>query len=75
MKNLNVYKTINSIPENANIISSRWIFKYKKNAQGQITKRKSRLVAKGFTQQFGIDYKDTYILTHSQTRFNQYSLI
>jgi len=44
MKNLNVYKTINSIPENANIISSRWIFKYKKNAQGQITKRKSRLV-------------------------------
>ena len=70
-----MYKTINSIPENANLISSRWIFKYKKNTQGQITKRKSRLVAKRFTQQFGIDYKDTFSPTLKQDSIRIFTAI
>ena len=39
------------IPEDANIITSRWEFKYKKNSKGEITKRKSRLVARSYMQQ------------------------
>ena len=60
MKNLNVFNTIKYIPKNANVISSLWIFKYKRNANGEITKRKARLVARGFTQEFGIDFHDTF---------------
>jgi len=44
MKNLNVFNTIKYILKNANVISSRWIFKYKRNANGEIAKRKARLV-------------------------------
>ena len=43
MKNLNVFNTIKYITKNANAISSRWIFKYKRNANGWITKRKARI--------------------------------
>ena len=57
MRNLRVYETIDKIPNNANLISSRWIFKFKRNSQGEIIKRKSRLVAKGFTQEYVRDYK------------------
>ena len=66
MKKLNVYNSIDNIPPGANLISSRWIFTYKQNDKGEIIKRKSRLVAKGYTQQFGIDYKEIFSPTLKQ---------
>ena len=63
MKNLEVFKTVKNISEGANLISCRWIFKYKKNAEGKIVKRKARLVAKEYTQKQGIDYHDTFAPT------------
>ena len=32
MKNLNVYKIVRTVPSGSNIISSRWVFKYKRDA-------------------------------------------
>jgi len=60
MKKLNVYKTVKELPYKTNIISSKWIFKYKKDSEGRITKRKARLVARGFSQKYGIDFKETF---------------
>jgi len=66
MKELNVYTNIKSIPEGKNVITPKWVFKYKYNLNGNIIKRKARLVARGFTQKEGIDFKETYSPTLKQ---------
>ncbi|CAM8910542.1 unnamed protein product [Rhodiola kirilowii] len=47
-------------PTEANVVGCKWIFKTKHKSDGSIDKHKARLVARGFTQQFGIDYLDTF---------------
>src|SRR5258708_21227067 len=47
-------------PPEANIIGSKWVFKAKKDAAGNIAWYKARLVAQGFSQIDGVDYDDTY---------------
>jgi hypothetical protein len=43
-----------------NIIDSKWVFKLKQNPDGSVARHKARVVAKGFKQQFGIDYDDMF---------------
>lgn len=69
LNKMNVYKQINKIPINANLISCRWVFTYKRDLNGNIIKRKARLVVRGFTQQIGIDFKETFSPTLKQDSF------
>lgn len=48
------------LPLNRNPIKVKWIFKLKKDSEGNIVRHKARLVAKGCSQRFGIDYQETY---------------
>ncbi|KAL0745858.1 hypothetical protein Bca101_101627 [Brassica carinata] len=48
------------LPKGKKAVSSRWIFTIKYLANGQIDRKKTRLVARGFTQTYGEDYIDTF---------------
>ena len=50
-------------PEDANIVGSCLILRYKHDANGTIASRKTRFVAQGFLQAMGIDYNKTFVPT------------
>jgi len=66
MKNLKVYEFTKTVPKGDNIVTPKWVFRYKYNSDNTINKRKARLVVKGFTQKEGINYNKTYSPTLKQ---------
>ena len=50
-------------PAGANIITSRWVLAAKHNLDGSLQKLKARLVARGFTQKYGVDFDYTFAPT------------
>ena len=43
-----------------NVVGCKWIFRIKKNKDGNIIQYKARYVARGFNQRAGIDYGETF---------------
>lgn len=43
-------------PKGANLVTSKWVFDVKRMISGAIEKFKARLVARGFSQKFGVDF-------------------
>lgn len=49
---------LTELPKDAKEIEVKWIFKTKHDEKGNVSKYKARLVVQGYTQQYGIDYKE-----------------
>ena len=43
-------------------IGLKWIFKLKRNSDGEVVRYKARLVVKGYSQKHGIDYDEVFAL-------------
>ncbi|OMO75792.1 Reverse transcriptase, RNA-dependent DNA polymerase [Corchorus capsularis] len=51
-----------SLPPGKNVINCKWVFRLKRKSDGSIERHKVRLVAKGFNQEEGVDYTETFSL-------------
>ncbi|XP_019224372.1 PREDICTED: uncharacterized protein LOC109206058 [Nicotiana attenuata] len=51
---------IMDLPAGKQAIGSKWVYKIKYKANGEIERYKARLVAKGYNQKEGMDYHDTF---------------
>ena len=45
---------------NHTALSGKWVYKLKRDVNGNITRYKSRWVVKGYLQQYGVDFEQTY---------------
>ena len=59
LKDNHVWELVD-LPPDSKTIGSKWIFKKKTDMDGNVHTYKARLVPKGYTQTYGIDYEETF---------------
>ena len=49
-----------TLPPGKSVVGCKWIYKIKTRSDGFIERYKARLVVKGFTHEYRIDYEETF---------------
>jgi hypothetical protein len=52
--------TLVPLPLGRKLVSCKWVFKIKQGVNGEVERYKARLVVRGFTQTYGVDYNETF---------------
>jgi hypothetical protein len=62
LQDLDVYTTVplSSVPKGTSLLKSMYIHKLKTKSDGTVDKYKARLVVKGYSQQYGVNYTDSF---------------
>lgn len=60
--------TLTNLPPGQKAIGLKWVYKLKRDPEGNIVKYKARLVAKGYVQKKGVDYEEVFApVAHLET--------
>ncbi|CAN0430385.1 unnamed protein product [Discosporangium mesarthrocarpum] len=51
------------LPPGRKAVGAKWVFKWKTDEMGIVTRAKARLVEKGYNQKLGVDYFETFVPT------------
>ena len=51
-----------NIRKGIKLVRCRWVFNVKYNSDDKIERFKTRLVAEGYTQMYGVDYREIFAL-------------
>ena len=59
------------LPGGKKPVNSKWVFMNKTDARGNVSRKRGRLVEKGFTQRYGIDFEEVFspVAKYSTVRF------
>jgi hypothetical protein len=55
---------LSKVPPGRNVLPVRWVFRIKRDTNGQVERYKARLVAKGFSQRPGLHFDELYAPMH-----------
>ena len=47
-------------PKDRRVLSGKWVYKLKRGPHGEVVRHKARWVVRGFTQEEGVDYDETF---------------
>jgi len=53
--------TLVPLPVGRKLVSYKWVFKIKQGMNGDVERYKAKLVARGFTQTYGVDYNENFV--------------
>jgi hypothetical protein len=55
------------LPPGKSVVGCHWVYKIKTNSDRSIERYKARLVVEGYSQQYGMDYEETFTLVVKMT--------
>ena len=55
-----VYTIVHQIPSGVQPVDTKWVYDVKKDNAGHITRYRARKVGRGFTQEYGLNYHETF---------------
>jgi hypothetical protein len=59
-------------PADQKVLKTKWVYKVKRNLQGEIQRYKSRLVVQGYQQRFLVDFIDTFSSVLHRSSFRSF---